>query len=54
MNATSDGELSNEGRIVAVHGSVVDVRFEDHLPTVNTILRAGNKQRNCDRGAGAT
>jgi F-type H+-transporting ATPase subunit beta len=31
----------NQGRITAVHGSVVDVRFERHLPALNTQLKAG-------------
>ena len=33
------------GTIVSVRGSVVDVRFEEHLPAIYSVLRAG------DRGA---
>ena len=33
---------SHHGNVVAVHGSVVDVRFENQVPPVNTILRTGN------------
>ncbi|NPV07386.1 MAG: F0F1 ATP synthase subunit beta [Anaerolineae bacterium] len=29
------------GRVVAVRGSVVDVRFDDHLPQMNSQIRAG-------------
>jgi F-type H+-transporting ATPase subunit beta len=34
---------SNPGTIVAVHGSVVDVRFGEHLPPINSVLRAGTQ-----------
>lgn len=37
--------LENKGTIVAVRGSVVDVRFEKQLPSVNTVLRAGLEGR---------
>lgn len=33
--------LSNLGVIVSVRGSVVDIRFEEHLPPICTLLRAG-------------
>jgi F-type H+-transporting ATPase subunit beta len=32
------------GRVVSVQGSVIDIRFDDQLPPVNTILRAGDHQ----------
>lgn len=32
----------NAGVVVSVRGSVVDVRFEKHLPPINTVLRAGD------------
>jgi F-type H+-transporting ATPase subunit beta len=32
------------GRVVSVQGSVIDIRFDDQLPPVNTILRAGDQQ----------
>jgi F-type H+-transporting ATPase subunit beta len=30
-----------QGRVIAIHGSVVDVRFDHHLPALNTQLKAG-------------
>ena len=30
------------GKIVSVRGSVVDVEFESDLPSINTLLRAGD------------
>ncbi len=30
------------GLVVSVRGSVVDVRFDGHLPSINTVLRAGD------------
>ncbi len=35
----------NLGAVVAVRGSVVDVRFEGPLPPIHTVLRAGEKGR---------
>jgi F-type H+/Na+-transporting ATPase subunit beta len=32
----------NVGAVVAVRGSVVEVRFDDHLPSIYTLLRAGD------------
>src|SRR3984885_4759877 len=32
---------SNHGSVTAVRGSVVDVRFEDRLPDIYSVLRAG-------------
>jgi len=43
MNAiekTPDGKLQY-GKIISVRGSVVDVAFENNLPTIYTLLRAG-------------
>jgi F-type H+-transporting ATPase subunit beta len=37
----SDGTPSNAGAVIAVRGSVVDVRFEHHAPPVHALLRAG-------------
>jgi F-type H+-transporting ATPase subunit beta len=34
--------LSNQGTVVSVRGSVVDVRFEKQLPSIHTILHADN------------
>jgi F-type H+/Na+-transporting ATPase subunit beta len=33
----------NHGTVLSVRGSVVDVRFERDLPSINTLLRAGDK-----------
>lgn len=45
MNRAAMPELGRKqgasGTIVAVRGSVVDVRFEERLPAVNTLLRTG-------------
>jgi F-type H+-transporting ATPase subunit beta len=38
----TDGEAANSGTIVAVRGSVVDVRFDRRLPSINSLLRAGD------------
>ena len=42
-----DGEAAaaNSGVVVSVRGSVVDVRFDGHLPPIHSVLRAG-KERN--------
>jgi F-type H+-transporting ATPase subunit beta len=37
--------LSNCGRVVSVRGSVVDVRFDRHLPPIYSLLRAGDRGR---------
>jgi len=36
------GSPTNTGTVVAVRGSVVDVRFVDRLPPINSLLRADN------------
>jgi F-type H+-transporting ATPase subunit beta len=36
---------SNPGVIVSVRGSVVDVRFDEHLPPIYSILRAGTEKQ---------
>ena len=33
----------NQGTVVAIRGSVVDIRFERELPKVNTLLYAGER-----------
>lgn len=33
--------LANIGTVISVHGSVVDIRFNDFLPSITTLLRAG-------------
>ena len=42
MNATLG--LTNQGVIVSVRGSVVDVRFDEKLPSIYSVLRAGEKK----------
>jgi F-type H+-transporting ATPase subunit beta len=37
--------LSNSGVVVSVRGSVVDVRFDRHLPPIYTVLRAGSEKQ---------
>ncbi len=37
--------LANCGVVVSVRGSVVDVRFDGHLPPIYTVLRAGAKKQ---------
>ncbi|MEP7299263.1 MAG: F0F1 ATP synthase subunit beta, partial [Burkholderiales bacterium] len=41
MSATEPSAASNAGVVTAVRGSVVDVRFDGHLPPIRTLLRAG-------------
>jgi F-type H+-transporting ATPase subunit beta len=41
-NTTS---LSNLGKVVSVRGSVVDIRFDAHLPPIYSVLRAGEEGR---------
>jgi len=36
---------ANIGSVVSVRGSVIDVRFEEHLPPIYSLLRAGNDGR---------
>jgi F-type H+-transporting ATPase subunit beta len=35
---------SNLGTVVSVRGSVVDIPFDQHLPAIYTVPRAGLKQ----------
>ncbi len=37
--------LSNLGVIVSVRGSVVDIRFDDHLPPIYSVLRTGAEKQ---------
>ena len=41
-NMTNTPVSANFGTVVSVHGSVVDIRFNDSLPSITTLLRAGN------------
>ena len=38
-------KILNSGVVVAVRGSVVDVRFDKHLPPIYTVLHAGESDR---------
>ncbi len=40
----NESPSSNHGAVVSVRGSVVDVRFENHLPPIFSVLRAGAGQ----------
>jgi len=36
---------SNSGIVVSVRGSVVDIRFDQHLPPIYSVLRMGAERR---------
>jgi len=36
---------TNLGAVVSVRGSVVDVHFDEHLPPVYSVLRAGPEKK---------
>ena len=36
---------ANQGTVVSVRGSVVDIRFAGHLPPIYSVLRAGAEAR---------
>jgi len=44
-----NGSPSNVGVVVAVRGSVVDVRFDGHLPPIYSLLRAVRKSRSLSK-----
>ena len=44
-NTENKTPLSNLGVVVSVRGSVVDIRFDDRLPPVYSVLRAGDQGR---------
>ena len=43
--AENKTRLANLGVVVSVRGSVVDIRFDERLPSIYTVLRAGDKGR---------
>lgn len=43
MQETVDRENDRTGRVTAVRGSVVDVRFDDGLPLINNLLSTGGE-----------
>jgi F-type H+/Na+-transporting ATPase subunit beta len=42
---TDQNTSASVGTVVSVRGSVVDVRFESHLPPINSLLRVGQEGR---------
>jgi F-type H+-transporting ATPase subunit beta len=44
-NVENQTHLSNHGAVVSVRGSVVDIRFDEHLPPIYTLLHAGDKEQ---------
>ena len=44
---------SNLGAVVSVRGSVVDIRFDAHLPPIYSLLHAKDGE-NCHRGLSST
>jgi len=36
---------ANSGTVVSVRGSVVDIRFDEHLPPIHSVLRVGDEGR---------
>src|SRR5208282_2705190 len=45
LQMRNESPSSNQGAVVSVRGSVVDVRFERHLPPIFSVLRAGAEQQ---------
>jgi F-type H+-transporting ATPase subunit beta len=43
--ATDESAPANSGVVVSVRGSVVDIRFDQHLPPIYSVLRAGDERR---------
>ncbi len=38
-------DISNSGKVVSVRGSVVDIKFDTHLPPINTVLHTGDNDQ---------
>ena len=45
MQSAQRTEQSNYGVVTSVRGSVVDVRFDDRLPPIYSLLRAGKEEQ---------
>jgi F-type H+-transporting ATPase subunit beta len=45
VRSKGQGSPANSGTVVSVRGSVVDIRFDTHLPPIYTVLRAGVEGR---------
>lgn len=41
----NDAKITNLGVIVAVKGSIIDAKFENELPSINSLLRTGKNQQ---------
>jgi len=44
MNTRPEDSPRNQGKILAVRGSVVDAHFDHDLPAINNVLRAGREE----------
>src|SRR6202050_3764175 len=44
-NMDDKATLSNLGVVVAVRGSIVDIRFDEHLPPIYSVLQAGAQKQ---------
>ena len=44
-NMENNTTPSNRGVVASVRGSVVDIRFDEHLPPIYSVLRAGDERR---------
>lgn len=42
MKRRDESNTSNEGTLISIRGSVVDAQFPGHLPSIYTVLRAGD------------
>ena len=47
--STQGTTASNHGVITSVRGSVVDVRFDDSLPPIYSLLRAGRRRESTSK-----
>ena len=45
MRSTDEPLFTNQGAVVSVRGSVVDIRFDGHLPPIQSVLHAGVEGR---------
>ncbi len=45
MDTDNQPSISNVGVVVSVRGSVVDSRFDERLPPIHSVLRAGQNGR---------
>ncbi|MBR9830122.1 MAG: F0F1 ATP synthase subunit beta, partial [Oceanospirillales bacterium] len=45
QNSEHNSDEVNTGEVVSVRGSVVDIHFDRQLPTIYSLLRAGDTQQ---------